>query len=142
MFAVFPTKSVQILHCQDVGDKGCREDGFRYVPCGSQGRKTLLDSKLELKTELALLSHLGRVLLGSTNFGWLSCLSFFVFYWKKTFLVGPVEQPFQPSQRKVEIVGIDGQRPLTSWAHSLRYSRHFVLSPPISKETGDVYTQG
>jgi len=52
---------------------------------------------------------LGRVLLGSTVFGWFGWLNFFVFYWeKKTFSVGLLDQLFQPAQNSVETVENDG----------------------------------
>jgi len=34
--------------------------------------------------------------------GW---LGFFVFYWEKPFMVGLVDQPFEPASNLVEMVG-------------------------------------
>jgi len=47
------------------------------------------------------LRQLGRVLLGSTVYGW---LGFFVFYWEKPFSGGLVDQLFQPASNQVETV--------------------------------------
>ena len=44
----------------------------------------------------------GRVLLGSAVSGLLGWLSFFVFYWEKTFSVCLVDQLFHPASNQVE----------------------------------------
>jgi len=51
--------------------------------------------------------QLGRVLMGSAAFGWLSWLDFFVFYWEKPFSVGLVDQLFQSALSLVEMVEND-----------------------------------
>jgi len=49
-------------------------------------------------------SHLGRVLLGSTVFGWLVCLSFFAFYWLGEDPSRLLNQLFQVASSQVETV--------------------------------------
>ena len=47
---------------------------------------------------------LSRVLLGSTVSGWMGWLGFLCSIGEKLFLVGLVDQPFQPASNRVEMV--------------------------------------
>ena len=80
-------------------------------------------------------SSLRTCSIGINQFWLVELVGFFVFYWKEPFLVGPVEQPFQPSQRKGKRIEIDGLTPsdIAAILFCLLQSQ---------KETGDDYTQG
>ena len=60
------------------------------------------------KTKVPADVILGRVLLGLTVFGWFGWLSFSCSIRREPFLVGLVDQPFQPAQSSVETVENDG----------------------------------
>ena len=83
-----------------VRSRFCQSDPIRSDPGFVNG--PLVSIKIELT------GHLGRVLLGSTVFSWLSWLVFSCSIGKKPFSVGLVDQLFQPALSLVETVENDG----------------------------------